>query len=332
MTSPRVLRSLVVSSLATGLILATAHGALAAPQKHLFTPIPVLAAGNPAIWGSWPSATAPVLAAPYPSKGRPAPNPSPTSSRGGSYFVSPNGRDTGTCGQSNPCASFQYATGLTHAGDTVMVESGTYGPQVITVNGTAASPITVEGTGVTLTRPAGASNAMQNTVLLRVQNSSYVTVEGFTVVGMKGRADLNPADTTPLYGEVDVSGAMGAGAGIVLQHLTVEHANYTCIKQEDDEQYETIQYNSLNDCGAPGNTQEHGIYLSGGHNIVAGNVVNGTSGYGIHSYQTSAVPVSNETITANVVRNTGCAGIYSYEGPSTIARNVLSGSPIGIEV
>lgn len=249
------------------------------------------------------------------------------------YYVSPYGHNRGRCQVRRPCLSMRYATRLTRPGDTVVVARGTYrGNQVIVANGAPGHRITVRGSGHTvLTRSLPARDQSQQEPLLTISDSSNVTVEGLMVKGMKGRADYKPADTNVLFGEVDVAGAMGSGAGIVLQHLTVEHANFTCIKQEDDEQYETIQNNTLTDCGAPGNTREHGIYLSGGHNTVSGNTITTVSGYGIQTYQTSSIPVDYETIVGNTVRGAKLSGILSDQGPSTIAGNFVSGNQTGIE-
>jgi hypothetical protein len=285
-----------------------------------------------------------------------ADTPTTTPFPGNAYYLSPTGVDAGPCSAASPCATLYYVTtAVCHAGwsvqpgDTVLVLNGTYTTTsgvsmcgttvdnplgyVKGTNGTASDPVTIQGQpGAQFQRVNPAPDASQNLPLVDISGSSYVSFEGIRVLGMKGRSDYNPADTTTLYGEVNVSGT--GGAGIVLRNLSISHSNFTCVKQEDDESFETIANNTIADCGSPGNTLEHGIYLSGGHNIVVNNTVTGTSGYGIHSYQTSGVAVDNETIVGNTVSGAcsgSCADIYMYEGPSTISGNVVSGAYIGIE-
>jgi hypothetical protein len=212
--------------------------------------------------------------------------------------------------------------------------AGRYGPQVFHANGTSTQPIYLFAAGrVVLSRPAPASDAAQMTPLLRVDQSSHVHVVGLTLIGMKGRRDYNPHDTTSLFGELDISDYVtSAGGGIVVQGVTVLHSNFTCIKQEDDEQYETFLRNRVRDCGAPGDTLEHGIYLSGGHNRLLYNTIEKVTGFGIHCYQTSNVTVDYETIRWNFVRGAGNTGILAAGEHERVKNNVVVNSPFGIQV
>ena len=47
-------------------------------------------------------------------------------------YVSPTGSDTGACSQAAPCATIGHAVAVAAAGDTIVVESGTYDGQVVT--------------------------------------------------------------------------------------------------------------------------------------------------------------------------------------------------------
>lgn len=243
------------------------------------------------------------------------------------YYVATTGSDSGACTAMQPCATVLRATQLAHPGNIVLVEHGTYGPQTITATGSSEFPITVVASGtVKLTRPAPASLNSQNTALLRILDSSYVRVRGFTVIGMKGRRDYIRSGR-PYGGEVVVedhgkvqNGVPATGLGVVLARLTVRHTNNTCIKTEDAESDVTIRNNFVSDCGQPGNTLDHGIYVSGPRTLISGNRVNGASGFGIHAYGTY---INEETITGNTVSHCHYAGIIDFRGSATITRNTV---------
>jgi len=246
-----------------------------------------------------------------------------TQTAGTTYDVAATGDDTNPCTLAAPCASLGRATSLTQPGDTVLVEAGVYGPQTIVANGTPDAPVTVTVTTngpVTLIRPLPLTDASQSAILLRVANSSYLRVTGFHVVGTKAQPGYVSADQ-PYGGEVEVENhdPNQPGYGLVLSNLTVEHANNSCIKIQDSEPDVTITDNMLTDCGRPGETLDHGIYVSGPGALIQGNTVSGSSGYGIHAHG----PVAGAQIIGNTVTGAYYAGIIDDNPPSTISDNVV---------
>ncbi len=240
---------------------------------------------------------------------------------GTTYDVAATGDDANPCTLAAPCASLGRATSLTQPGDTVLVEAGVYGPQTIVANGTPDAPITVTTNGpVTLIRPLPLTDASQSAILLRVANSSYLRVTGFHVVGAKAQPGYVSADQ-PYGGEVEVENhdPNQPGYGLVLSNLTVEHANNSCIKIQDSEPDVTIAGNTVLDCGRPGETLDHGIYVSGPGALIQGNTVSGSSGYGIHAHG----PVAGAQIIGNTVTGAYYAGIIDDNPPSTISDNVV---------
>ncbi len=261
------------------------------------------------------------------------------------YYVAATGEDAAPCAREAPCASFLRATSLTAPGDTVVVESGSYGPQVITANGTAAAPITVTARGaVTLTRPLPLTDASQITSLLQIIGSSYVTVNGFTVIGAKGQPGYNPV-IQPYGGEVVAfnPSAGNPGARLVFSNLTILHANNTCVKTQDHEPDTQVLNSTLVDCGSTyvGYTNafnivhtpnlDHGIYASGPGLYAYNNTVISATGSGITTGNTDARnDISRASVISNVVTGTiSNTGIALQEAPVTITNNVVVDTALG---
>ncbi len=261
------------------------------------------------------------------------------------YYVAATGDDAAACAREAPCATLLRATSLTAPGDTVVVESGSYGPQVITANGTAAAPITVTARGaVTLTRPLPLTPGRQGANLLQIINSSYVTVNGFTVIGAKGQPGYNPA-IQPYGGEVVAfnPSAGNPGARIVFSNLTILHANNTCVKTQDHEPDTQVLNNTLVDCGSTyvGYTNafnivhtpnlDHGIYASGPGLYAYNNTVISATGSGITTGNTDARnDISRASVISNVVIGTiSNTGIALQEAPVTITNNVVVNTALG---
>lgn len=264
---------------------------------------------------------------------------------GATYYVAATGDDAAPCAREAPCATLLRATSLTAPGDTVVVESGSYGPQVITANGTAAAPITVTARGaVTLTRPLPLTTGSQGVNLLQIINSSYVTVNGFTVIGAKGQPGYNPA-IQPYGGEVVAfnHSAGNDGARIVFSNLTILHANNTCVKTQDHEPDTQVLNSTLVDCGSMyvGYTNafnivhtpnlDHGIYASGPGLYAYNNTVISTTGSGITTGNTDARnDISRASVISNVVSGTiSNTGIALQEAPVTITNNVVVNTALG---
>jgi hypothetical protein len=292
------------------------------------------------------------------------------------YYIAPSGSDSNPCTLSQPCADMApFSSGGTpivlNPGDQVKILPGTYlmpatsSPNpvftIAQLQGTPSQPITIAATGpVTVTRATSSSGTItdgqQNQELLRITEDCFLTVQGLTVIGPKGQPGYASSDA-PYGGEVEIenhdSGSPCAlGAGVTVRDFSIAHANNTCLKQEDAEPNDAFIDNTLTDCGAPGATLDHGIYASGPGALIQGNVVEGSSGFGIHVYGTN---VGGATIMDNTVSNAALSGIldrggtmtvtgnttgyngeYGFEiagpGPNLFADNVMEGSRAGIAV
>jgi hypothetical protein len=143
------------------------------------------------------------------------------------YYVSSiNGSDNnaGTSG-SAPLASLQAAENLVKPGDTVEVMNGTYtgpaGGNVLTIStsGTASAPITFEA-APGATPVINSSGDWQGIEI----DASYITINGFTVVG--DAANYNLASATAGYGtgNADLDGnGIAATSGALVHNLIIEN-------------------------------------------------------------------------------------------------------------
>jgi len=246
------------------------------------------------------------------------------------FYISPTGSDTGACAQSAPCKSLQYASHRARPGDSVLIGPGSYGSQVIEAHGLPGKPVTVKAVGqVIVTRPRPATFTQQTTALLRIVNSTYTVISGLHMMGMKGRPDYI-LKAQPWGGEVGLFSYGGLyGNGVIMQHLTVEHANNTCIKVEDGEPNVTIRNNILVDCGMPGTWFDHGIYASGPHLVVVNNRIQGSTGWGIHIYGHNSPGVR---IKNNIVTGAKYAGILSIAWKGSITGNFVYGNGGGLDI
>ena len=71
-----------------------------------------------------------------------------TAAQAATFYVSTNGDDTAAGGQSSPWATLSYAATQISAGDTVLVNAGSYAENIlVTASGSAGAPITFEAVG-----------------------------------------------------------------------------------------------------------------------------------------------------------------------------------------
>ena len=143
------------------------------------------------------------------------------------YFVSSViGRDNnaGTSATS-PLATLQAAENLVKPGDTVEVMSGTYtGPGggnvlTITTSGTASAPITFEA-APGATPIIDSSGTWQGIEI----DASYITINGFTIVGDAANFTLAQAMAGYSTGNPELDGnGIAATSGALVHHLIIEN-------------------------------------------------------------------------------------------------------------
>ena len=187
-----------------------------------------------------------------------------TSVLAATYYVSANGNDSNPGTSSQPWATLQKAADTVRAGDTVFVNDGNYRGLQISTSGAQASPITFK---------AYAQNALINSGGptgdgIRLQNVSYITIEGFRLQNFSERciAARGATPEAPMHGNV-VRGNICRNAASDGFYLS-EFADGL------------VEKNEIYDSGLADLT--HGIYLANAgskNTIIRGNLLSGTSGF-----------------------------------------------------
>jgi hypothetical protein len=164
-------------------------------------------------------------------------NLTPAAAQGQTYYVAVNGSDASGDGSlAHPWATIQHAAGLVSAGDTVLINPGSYtGGIHVETGGTAAEPLTFKanGSGVVIQGSGSDRDAFF------IDQADYVTVEGLIIQGAE-RAGLRIS----LSDHVSVRDMTFANNGT--WGLFTDFSDYTLV--EDSQSY--------------GAALEHGIYIS----------------------------------------------------------------------
>ncbi len=203
------------------------------------------------------------------------------------YVVAPGGNDGGAGSAQDPWRTLQRAANAVRAGDTVEVRVGTYTGFDLRTSGTAANRIRFSAeAGVLIdTRNARTPDG------INLEAASYVTLEGFTVVGMPRagiRSVLNRGVEVRgnyLYGNNTWGVFSGFSDDILIEY------NWTMYSQV-----------------------EHGIYVSnsGDRPVIRGNYIEGNRGNGIHMNgdlsQGGDGIISNALVEQNIILDNGRGG------------------------
>jgi len=184
---------------------------------------------------------------------------SPAQAQGQTFYVDPTGSDTtGTGSAANPWRTIQHAAAQVTAGDTVVINPGTYaGGIVVDTSGTAAAPITFRagGPGAIIDGSGGERDAFFITA------ADYIVVDGLTI-----------------------QHATRAGLRISLSdHVTVRHCTLA-----DNGRWglftDFSDYTLIEDIESYGAVDEHGIYISNSSDFptIRGSRIHHNHANGIH--------------------------------------------------
>jgi parallel beta-helix repeat protein len=232
------------------------------------------------------------------------------------FYVATGGNDSAAGSSAAPWRTLQHAVDAIHAGDTILVESGTYVGCRIGNSGTASAGCTLKadtGAKVVLNAPGPAN---KHNSILEIENYShnvdYWTVSGFEVANSPHEGiDLRNTDY------------------ITVQNCTVHNSTRTGIFLAFSN-HPRIQYNTSYSNG------EHGIYdsNSGDYPTILGNTLYSNSSCGIHMNgdisQGGDGIISYGLIEKNIIHDNGSAGGsgINCDGVqnSTIVNNLLYNS------
>jgi hypothetical protein len=213
----------------------------------------------------------------------------PVTAQGPIYYVATDGIDAPGCGTiASPCRTIQYAAGQVQAGDTVLINPGTYtGGITVDTSGTASEPITfrANGAGVIVSGSGGERDAFF------ITEADYIVVEGLTI-----------------------QNANRAGLRISLSdHVTVRNCtfanNTTWGLFTDFSDYTTVE-----NCESYGAVDQHGIYISNSSDypILRGNRLHHNHDCGLHMNGDVSMGgdgiISHALVENNIIYENGVGG------------------------
>jgi hypothetical protein len=207
------------------------------------------------------------------------------------YVVSPAGSDTGPGIAAQPWKTIQRAADEVVAGDTVTVRAGTYAGFRLTIDGTAAAPITFQAEAGVVINSRGAASPDG----INLEGADYVVIDGFRVDNTSG--------TITRAGIRSVT-----NRGAVIRNNVADRSGTWGIFTAFSEDVR-IENNE-----AARSAAEHGIYVSNSADnpVVRGNKVWGNLANGIHMNgdvsQGGDGIISGAVVENNTIFGNGAAG------------------------
>jgi hypothetical protein len=248
-------------------------------------------------------------------------------STGRKLYVSHAGSNANPGTRARPWRTIQKALQALEPGETALVRSGTYTENLLMSRaGTASAPITVRaypGERVVLHAASPADADGDSYPIQITTGAAYFRLHGFVIENSFGTSSAN----------VFVSGEANH---IELSRNEIRYGQDQGIFADNTTHHVHIVGNRIHDNGwnhVAGQHQSHGIYIEGGHDLIANNVIyNHPYGFGIQIY-----PANHDTV---VVSNTIAASAHSsiVVGGSggvsdiTIRNNVLYDANWGVEM
>ena len=237
-------------------------------------------------------------------------------SRGATFYVAQNGRDSNPGTRQRPWRTVQRALNRLRPGQRALVRRGTYAQDhVIERAGTAGAPITLAAyPGERVVLRAGSTSG--DTYPLRITSgAAYVRVQGFVIELAKGTSSTN------VYFE-------GRAHDVELSRNDVRFSQDQGVFAENSTRNLHLIGNRIHHNGRgheEGQHQSHGIYIEGADHLIANNVVfDQPYGFGIQIY-----PENERTIVVNntIVGNGHSGIVVGGDGgvsDITIRNNVLA--------
>lgn len=213
----------------------------------------------------------------------------PVAAQGKTYHVDPSGSDTeGDGSLSKPWASIVFAATRISAGDTVLINPGTYaGGVYLGTGGSAMAPVTFQanGSGVIIEGSGGERDAFY------IEASHFVVVDGLTIRNAT-RAGLRIS----LSNHITVRNCIFANNG--RWGLFTDFSDYTMVEH----------------CESYGAVLEHGIYISNSSDYptIRGNRLHHNHSCGLHMNGDISMGgdgiISYGVVEANIIYENGSGG------------------------
>jgi parallel beta-helix repeat protein len=239
------------------------------------------------------------------------------------FYVSPSGDDSANGSLAAPWKTLQKALLSTGCGDTVNLRTGNYA-EAIEMRGDPGNRFgkTMGGCGADgkWTIQSAPGELATITAAWGLYSIQYSRVQNLTFAG--GSIYVGTADW------VSPSGPRSHHVEILNNRFQGEQVRYGFIEVMFDASL--VEGNTISIVGSGGTTEDHGIYLhNGNENTVRGNVISGSSGYGIHVYDERKGLTDPQTFFDNILiegntatRSQQRAGIIVSTGGDTLVRSV----------
>jgi Ca2+-binding RTX toxin-like protein len=233
------------------------------------------------------------------------------------YYVSTGGSDSAAGSSDTPWRTLQHAADRVVAGDTVIVTPGNYVGFDLRTSGTASKRISFKAqSGVVI----NAVNPVTDRDGINLERASYVTIEGFTLIGTG-----NPATSRAgirVVGDGDDEGIFSTGV-IVRNNKADSWGSWGMLTGFcDDILIENNEFSR--------SAREHGLYFSnsGDRPIIRNNISWGNAGCGIHmnadiftgNTDLPAVDgiISGALVDGNTIYGNGAGSSFGAGGGSAI--------------
>ena len=247
---------------------------------------------------------------------------------GNNYYVDVNGNNANDGSQENPWKTIRHAVGVVAAGDTVLINPGTYSvsQQIsITTSGTASDPITFKGNGAAVVVDLRAYDGRNG---LEIFFADYIVIENLTVyasleTGSRG-IRLTHAEGCIISNNI-VSGANHANLFCSLSdHVTFlnnEAFNGAIgIYVADSSDYPTIKGNRLHNNSAIG-LHMNGDINSGGDGTISYAMVDSNQIYNNDATGINLDGVTLSTFQNNLVYGNKFRGIAFFQQDGAVPSN-----------
>jgi parallel beta-helix repeat protein len=230
--------------------------------------------------------------------------------QGETYYVATTGADGPGCGTlAAPCRTIQYAADLVAAGDTVLVNPGTYaGGITVETGGVEGEPITFQASGGPVIINGSAGNPWNDAFV--INQVEYIVLDGLTI--------QNSGDDGVFIADSD--------------HVTVR--NCTFANNTNRGIFTAFSdYTTIENCESYGAVEEHGIYISNSSDypVIRGNRIHHNYANGIHLNGDPSMGgdgiISEALVEGNVIYDNGTGGGSGINmasvSDSTVRNNLL---------
>jgi hypothetical protein len=259
------------------------------------------------------------------------------------YYVATTGSDGGPGTQTAPFATIQKALNVVQAGDTCLINAGTYNESLTIVNtGSSTAPITIKSNnGAVVTVNSGSARALQVS-----GRKHYYTIDGLRFVSSHTVFDQWGEDfSVSLQGGIfdQNTDPTGGNNGYIIRNCYIEGAIYIYGHNNTVTNCElngkTIWQDGIWDRDAPShnntysNNKIHDYAARGVWSmqrtdsiLIENNVIYNISNCGIDA-DGAAAPVYNTFIRGNTIYNVGGRGIECENGfNSIVEKNIVHDS------